>query len=845
MIFGAQAWLSRKRAERRPARLAAAAALLAWLAVALPARAAAAPPPPSLPGAAAGGLAFYILVLVAAVGGGLAAWSLVCLRRLRRGMAAGDRREGRQVQDVLAVLAQAPARYWRVDAQGGQAGSTDLGPWLGLGSAPARLEDLAPAFAPGGFQSLGQKAAALRHEGRAFDLDLDLTDGRVIAVAGRAVAPLSLVLWFTDVSQTRGEAADLLRSAAAAAAEARELRRILDTLPLPVWRRGADLALAWCNAAYAAMVESDRAGVAAQQIELVSGLDPAQARKLAARAREGADGVSETRHVVVAGDRRALRIFEVPLEDGGLVGTAADVTELERSEADLVRHVDAHAEVLQHLATAISIFGPDKRLLLYNRAFARLWRLEESWLAQSPSFAEFLEELRENRRLPEQVDWQAYKQDRLALFTSVIEPYEELMHLPDERTLRLVVTPHPFGGLLVTYEAVTDQLVLQRARNTLIAVQRATLDNLYEGVAVYGGDGRLKLWNPAFAKIWQLDAAFLASEPHISNLVEAQRALFDNGGDWALRKGRVLKVFIKRRARQGRIERPDGSVVDFASVPLPDGAMLFTYLDVTDSMRIERALRDRNEALQAADQLKSEFIANVSYELRTPLNTIIGFAEIIANRYFGELNQRQLEYADGILASSHHLLLLINDILDLASIEAGHMSLERESFDLHATLVAILGLTRERARRQNLTVEYDCPADIGWIEADERRIKQILFNLMSNAMKFTPAGGVITLGARRSADEVTLSVADNGVGIPEAEQSQVFERFSKSSNSGRQPGAGLGLSLVRSFIELHGGVVELSSVPGQGTAVTCHLPLHPALQEEPGQAEARPSLSAS
>ena len=488
--------------------------------------------------------------------------------------------------------------------------------------------------------------------------------------------------------------------------------------------------------------------------------------------------------------------------------------------------------MLQNLATAIGIFGPDTRLLLFNRAFARLWRLDEAWLAAQPTFAELLEQLRDHRRLPEQADWQAYKKSQRELFTAVIEPREELMHLPDERTLRVVITPHPFGGLLFTYEDVTDQLVLERARNTLIAVQRATLDNLYEGVAVFGGDGRLRLWNQAFVNIWQVGAEMLADEPHIADVVEAMRGLLEDNSDWTLSKRRMIAPFTERDAQNGRIERPDGSVVDYASVPLPDGAVLFTYLDVTDSIRIERALRDRNEALQAADQLKSEFIANVSYELRTPLNTIIGFAEIIANQYFGPLNQRQLEYGEGILDSSHQLLFLVNDILDLATIEAGHMVLERESFDLHATFVAILGLTRERARRQNLTIELECAPDIGWIEADERRIKQVLFNLMSNAMKFTPPGGTIALGARRGDGEVVLWVTDTGIGIPENEQQRIFQRFYKSRAGGRHPGAGLGLSLVRSFIELHGGRVELRSVPDQGTSVTCILPLISATRAE-------------
>jgi len=630
-----------------------------------------------------------------------------------------------------------------------------------------------------------------------------------------------------------------LRSAAEAARDASEvarrqaagleaaLRQGFDALPFPVWRRGTDSRIAWCNEAYGRMVELPASEAARRAVELAARIDPEQPRRLAEKALSAGAAQSERRHIVVSGDRRAYHFIEIPQADGTLVGFAADVSDLERTEHALAQHTSAHAEVLQNLNSALAIYGQDKRLILFNRAFADLWRLDPAWLAEQPSFAEILEQLRDGRRLPEQANWQLWKKSQLDLFTSVIEPKEELLHLPDERTLRVVVTPHPFGGLLFNYEDVSDRLGLERARNTLLAVQRATLDNLHEGVAVYGADGRLKLWNPALARILRLPAEFLENEPHISEAVEAihsksdaaSREVFDG----------LIGAFSEREAHHGRAELVDGHVIDFATVPLPDGAMLFTYIDVTDSVRIERALRERNEALQAADQLKSEFIANVSYELRTPLNTIIGFTEILTNEYFGPLNDRQKEYTQGVLDSSHHLLLLVNDILDLATIEAGHMQLELDRFDLHQALVGILALTREHCLRRNLTVNFDCAPDIGWIEADERRIKQVLYNLMNNAIKFTPPNGSITLGARREDDTLRLWISDTGVGIPEEEQAQVFDKFVKGSNANRQPGAGLGLPLVRSFVEMHGGRVELSSQPEVGTTITCWLP---ALQRQ-------------
>lgn len=205
------------------------------------------------------------------------------------------------------------------------------------------------------------------------------------------------------------------------------------------------------------------------------------------------------------------------------------------------------------------------------------------------------------------------------------------------------------------------------------------------------------------------------------------------------------------------------------------------------------------------------------------MNAIIGFAEILTNQYFGELNPRQLDYSRGILDSSHRLLSLINDILDLATIEAGYMTLETEPVDIHTLLASVLALTRERARKQNLNLEFDCPPEIGSIIADERRLKQALFNLMSNAIKFTPSGGTIAIRARRVDGEVALSVTDTGIGIPREQQQRVFEKFERGNPQARQSGAGLGLSLVKSFIELHGGRVEMESTPGQGTRVTCYL----------------------
>ena len=668
-------------------------------------------------------------------------------------------------------------------------------------------------LAPGDAEQVEAARGALYRDGAPFALTVRLRSGGEFAVEGRQAATGEIVLWLLD-----GDPAALVQRAGD---EAASLRELIDAIPVQLWRRSRDRALVDCNRAYASALDATRELVLAEGRELAPTESQEPAVGCAGLAAQ-ADGRNARRRVVIGGSRRLLDITELPCSDGGAIGFAFDRTDVEIAETELRRHVSAHAEVLEGIGAAVAIYGADQRLKFFNAAFAILWGLEAEWLAAEPSFGDVLERLRERRRIPEHADFRAFKHERLQLFTSLIHRQQELMHLPDDRTLLLSISPHPFGGLTFIYENVTDRLALERSCNTLTQVRRATLDNLFEGVAVYGSDGRLKLHNPAYLKIWGLTQDDVAGEPHIGEIVDKMRAFLDDGGDWAAMKQGIIAKVTAHAAASGRLSRSDGSMLQVATMPLPDGNVLLTYLDVTDTVRVERALRERNVALETAGRLKSEFLANVSYELRTPLNAVIGFAEILANQYFGTLNPRQLDHSHSILASARLLMKLINDILDLATIEAGYMVLETGRIDVSEMLQCVLTLTRERARNRDLELDLRCPPEIGVIEGDERRLKQALFNLISNAVKFTPPGGAVRLEAARDEEALLLTVADTGVGIPLADQARVFEKFERGV---RQSGAGLGLSLVKSLIELHAGTVVIKSASGQGTRITCRLPV--------------------
>ena len=649
---------------------------------------------------------------------------------------------------------------------------------------------------------------ALSREGVPFTLNVRGKGGEPLSVRGLAMSGMAAL--FLSIEQPQSATGDP------------DLRSVLDALPIPVWLRGKDMALSFVNRAFLAATGAPSADAA------LSGdiaLDRSE-RELAETAKSAIEPVEAKRFAVIGGHRRALAFTLAPVF-GGVAGAALDITALSDAETRLKQHIEAHTDTLDRLATAVSIFGSDRRLLFYNRAYVRLWGLEESWLSAHPTEGEILDRLRELRRLPEQPDFRAWKQQRLKLFEKADQHPEELWHLPGGRTLRVVAQPHPFGGLSFLYEDVSDQLRLESSYNTLIKVQKATLDTLQEGVVVFGPDGRLKLHNAAFARIWRLDPSELADEPHVKRVADFCSRRFGQDRAWEIAVASVTAAAPERRREWGEVERSDGVIISLTIAPLPDGATLASFIDVTDRFRIESALRERNEALEASDNLKSEFVKRISYELRTPLNTILGFAELMKQRRPGPLTERQDEYVDAILQSSNSLRDLINDILDLSQIESGTMRLELQRVELRTLLTGTAEHVREWATKLNVNLVVECDEDAGFFTADARRLRQIIFNMLSNAFKYTPEGGTITLGGEIRDDEVRISVADTGSGIAPDIMPTAFERFSAKGGAIARAGAGLGLALVNRFVELHNGWVELQSEIGEGTRVTCHLPRHP------------------
>ena len=648
-----------------------------------------------------------------------------------------------------------------------------------------------------------RRLRALFERGEACAFEVQGPAG-VVAVEGRAAGALA---WLR-LSAVIGEDAGLPTAPRFAA--------FLAARAAPAWIAAADGAPVWVNAAWLAA-----AGVSSldEAAERGASFDKG-AESLASEAANLGSKRQALRWTTLGGRRRAFQVTAQPLEGGGVGVWTDDVTETEELREALKRHVEAHDETLNHIADAVAIFGEGKRLIFHNTAFAELWGLEPAWLADRPSHGEVLDRLRQRRRLPETIDYAKWKAAELDRYEDTSTGPDDLWSLPDGRTLKVGRQPHPMGGVVLLFSDITGELRLKAQYNGQIQVQQATLDKLNDAVAVFGSDGRLRLHNEAFELFWNVTGDQLEVAHDFEGVVELCVRRLHDMNFWRELKGRVADPDPQARAPiSGEVKTSDSRIVVYQSRPLPDGATLIAFADVTDARKLESALADRSAALAEAERLKRDFVGNVSYELRTPLTTIIGYSELL-ERSGENLSERGRSHAAAVRTAATQLARSIDDVLDMAQIDADEMALDLEDVRVADLLAEAAARWQKEAEAAQVTIKVEHPADIGLLRGDVRRLAQTLDHLAENAVRQTPPGGVVTIAARRGLGEVQLQVTDTGRGIPFHVQAHIFDRF-----IGRERGGpGLGLALVKALVELHGGWVALESEPGAGATFTCHLP---------------------
>jgi signal transduction histidine kinase len=665
--------------------------------------------------------------------------------------------------------------------------------------------------------ALDRSIAALRDRATPFDIAIETNSGMPLEVQGRTSGAAAFVR-FVSLGELQSAHARLKTEFDELNAAYLTLSALFDALPMPAWRRGLDGAVNWANRAYRTLTE---AGSSADAAELFG----EQAREQIMRQRDRNGLFSDQLSAVAGGNRHVFKVTDFATSAGS-GGIALDISDQEIIREEYERTLQSHADTLDQLTTAVAMFDAAQKLRFYNNAFETLWGLEAAFLDSAPDTGAVLDRLRSDGKLPEQPEWRRWRESMLAIYREP-DAAEHWWHLPDGRTLRVLANPQPKGGAIWVFENLTEKFDMESRYNTMVKVQGETLDHLAEGVVVFGPDGKIRLSNPAFAALWALPDELTAEGAHIS-AVKSFCDIQSNDSHWRGFVELVTGFDETRQSKSGHIQLLSGAVLAFAQVPLPKGQTMLTFVDVTDSANVERALTERNDALRRADQLKNEFVQHVSYELRSPLTNIIGFTELLELPVTGKLTGKQREYVGHISTSSATLLAIVNDILDLASIDAGMMELDLEDVDVPSLADSALSALAARFLENNISVEVHVDPSAGEFRADKNRLRQVLINLLSNAANHAPEYSIVTLSCVRDGSMMEISVADTGPGIAPDILDSVFERFERGASNPRRRGSGLGLSLVKSFVELHGGSVSIDTAPGRGAKVICRLPIAPA-----------------
>jgi PAS domain-containing protein len=355
-------------------------------------------------------------------------------------------------------------------------------------------------------------------------------------------------------------------------------RDILDVLPIPVWMRGPGQAIAWANRTFLSILgfssleDAVTANAALEWSE----------RDLTIKALESRGPVECRASLIVKGESRVFSMGLSPMGETSVAGFATDVTDFVRMESKLQLVSDAQEDLIEHIPFAVATFDADRKLAGFNNAYAEMWELPKDWLETHPSYSEVLDRLRDRRRLPEQRSFPEWKAQQLQTFGSTERKSEEFWHLPNGKSIRIAIQPHLAGGVFVLFQDITERLRLESSLNLLTQVQKATLDTLDEGIAIFGTDGRLVLHNALFARMWKLAEDELGGQPHFAEIANICTARIGRDGIWGIVSCGVNSATPESFGEWGKTRRADGRIISLSLSRLPNGATVVTFTDLTD-----------------------------------------------------------------------------------------------------------------------------------------------------------------------------------------------------------------------------------------------------------------------
>ena len=774
-------------------------------------------------------LAVVIGVLLALWTGG-AVFAMVKAAREVQGAKAhrvAARRLSRMVEDGPAIpllvrsdgRIEAPDRFAR---------------WIGLDKVPEYLSELTGSGGQGLSEDQVENLSALvrrtQKSAKPFKLSLRPPGSNKSlalrgALADPGVSPSGAALiWVFDFTETEDQLARLGEDAARAKDDFGALVGLIEAAPMPMWFRGPDMQLRLVNKAYVEAVSAKSADqVVAEQIELVERVNGRTAAHVAQQAADRRQPIERILSATIDNARRTLRVTDLPLAGEGIAGYAVDIEEMEEQAREFRAFREAQRSMLDQLSIGVAQFDGQQRMTFANQPFHRVFSLPPGVVSEQIPFDQMLMIARENGKIPEVRDFPSWRKEVSGWFLKD-EPEEFNWPLPDSTHLRIVAQPLPDGGLVLIAEDRTEQLQMSATRDTMLRTRTATFDSLFEALAVFAPDGHLELWNRGFPVAWGLDSEVLDGHPQAEQLLDAIAGQLADPKDVGDIGQTIRAATLDRKPRDGQIALADGRTLTYAGVPLPDGNGLLTVLDVTASRQAEQALRERNRALEEADAVMTRFLANMSYEFRTPLTSIGGFSELLAQGVAGELTPQASEYLEAIIASVGKLTAQVENVLDLSQSEAGLMPLRKTRVELMPFIEQIVRKREARILEAGLTLDLNGnPAKV--VDADRQQLQRAIGQLLDNAIAHTPRGGrvLIDIAKRRGLNRIAIS--DNGTGMSQHELARALEGIRMSADGkGIERRQGLGIPLARQLVEAHGGTLEITTRKNAGTTATITLP---------------------
>lgn len=767
----------------------------------------------------------------------LAAWLVAAAVAIWKGlsMQRAARASLRQTSRLSRLIETAPAFPAIVRADGKLEASDRFFRLLGLDRPVPTLSELVVELAveevKDEWQELAERVRETQRTGKALTQRLRVagSDKRFMAKIAQADSKIypngASVVWLFDLTETVRELERLEGDATTARNAFHALAGLIEASPLPMWHRGPDFHLSFVNTAYVEAVDGESGeDVVFKDIELVEPINGVDAKAAAAKAQEIGKPVERLVSATIANERRQIKVYDIPMGDVGVGGIAIDMQELINARADARRQAEAQRNMLDKMSAAVAQFAADRTLTFWNLPFQRQFGMREEWLSESPEFARVLERMRESGKMPDVRDFPEWRAEREGWF-HIASPVEENWLLPDGTHLRLVGQPTADNGLLLIFEDRTEQAQLASARDTLLRVRTATFNNLFEAVSVFSADSRLSIWNSRFEEIWAIEEEVLAQHPRFDELLPQLGPRLHKPSHVSILRELLQMTISTRQPRKSRIAFADGRIFQLSTVPLPDGNAMLAMLDVTDSLQIEQALRDRNAALSEADSIKGKFLSNMSYEFRTPLTSISGFADLLQQGIGGELPPQAKEYVEAISKSAERLGQQINAVLDFTQSEAGALPVARKPLEIADLVKSVEASASAAALKAGASLVVDVKPNAGSIQGDMARLKQAVDAIVDNALTHGGSGLRILIHASGDRSGVTLVVSDNGPGMDVQAQTMALDPVLRSQKAAGQGGnGGLGLPLARKLVELHGGQFELESQPGAGTTVALRLP---------------------